>query len=116
MDVRSRIAELRERRDDALRAYKQRSRLVRAFRHRDFRLMWSGAFLSFIGSWVQTVAQGYLVFQLTHSPELLAFVSFCGSVPTTLLGPIAGSLADTLNRRRLLIVTQIIFASGAFYL
>jgi MFS family permease len=116
MNVRSRIAGLRERRDEAFQAYKDRSRLVRAFRHRDFRLMWGGAFLSFIGSWVQTVAQGYLVFQLTHSNQLLALVSFCGSVPTTIFGPIAGSLADIVDRKKLLVVTQIIFASGAFYL
>jgi MFS family permease len=78
--------------------------------------MWGGAFLSFIGSWVQTVAQGYLVYQLTHSFKLLALVSFFGSVPTTIFGPVAGSLADIVDRRKLLIATQIIYSCGAFYL
>jgi MFS family permease len=116
MDVRSRIASLRERRDDAFLAYKDRSRIVRVFRHRDFRLLWIGAFVSFIGSWVQNVAQGYLVFQITGSNKLLGLVSFFGMVPVTFLGPIAGTLTDTLNRRRLLVITQSLFAAGALFL
>jgi len=116
MDARSRIENLRERGDGIYRAYLGRSRLVRVFRHRDFRFLWTGTFLSFIGSWVQKVAEGWLVWQLTHSNYLLGLVMFCASLPTTVLGPIAGTLADTFNRRILLVVTQIIFALGAFYL
>lgn len=116
MDVRSRIALLRERRDGAVQAYRDRSKLVRVFRHRDFRFLWTGAFLSFIGSWVQKIAEGWLVYQLTGSTALLGLVVFCASVPTTILGPVAGTLADTFNRKTLLVVTQAIFAAGAFYL
>lgn len=116
MKVRSRIANLRERRIEALQAFRDRSRLVRVFRHRDFRLLWSGAFLSFIGSWVQNVAQGYLVFQLTKDNGLLGLVSFLSSVPTTVLGPVAGSIADTFNRKTILVICQVAFSIGALYL
>jgi MFS family permease len=92
------------------------NKLRRVFRHRDFRLLWSGAFLSFVGSWIQNIAQGYLVYQLTKSEYLLGLVSFFGMVPVTILGPIAGSLTDTLNKRMLLVVTQSIFALGAGFL
>ncbi len=116
MGARSRLSRLRERNSEVLEGYKDRSRLVRVFRHRDFRLMWTGAFLSFIGSWVQNIAQGYLVFELTKSNYLLGLVSFFGMLPVTFLGPIAGTLTDTLNRRRLLVLTQSIYAAGAFFL
>src|SRR5438445_8778070 len=116
MDVRFRIARLRESRDGIYQAYLDRSRLVRVFRHRDFRFLWTGAFLSFVGSWVQKVAEGWLVWQLTHSNYLLALVMFVASAPTMVLGPIAGTLADTFDRKMLLVVTQAVFALGAFYL
>ncbi|HVT13464.1 MAG TPA: MFS transporter [Fimbriimonadaceae bacterium] len=116
MDVRSRIADLREKQNQAYQAYRDRSRLVRVFRHRDFRLLWTGALVSFIGSWVQRLAEGWLVYQITGKASLLGLVVFCASVPTSILGPIAGTLADTFNRRTLLVVTQAIFAAGAFYL
>lgn len=110
------MTSLREKRNKAYQAYLDRSRIVRVFRHRDFRFLWTGAFLSFIGSWVQTVAQGFLVFQLTGRNDLLALVSFLSSVPISVLGPVAGSLADTFDRRKLLVLSQIMFAAGAFYL
>ncbi|MBC8064022.1 MAG: MFS transporter [Chlorobia bacterium] len=94
----------------------RRNKLQRVFRHRDFRLLWSGAFLSFIGSWIQTVAQGYLVYQLTHDKNLLGLVSFFGMLPVFFLGPIAGSLTDTLNKKALLVICQMVFAVGALYL
>ena len=102
--------------DDFYRVYQERSRLYRVFRHRDFRFLWTGAFLSFVGSWIQKIAEGWLVWQLTHNNYLLALVIPVASLPTTILGPIAGTLADTFNRRTLLVVTQILFAAGAFYL
>ena len=92
------------------------NKLKRVFRHRDFRLLWAGAFLSFTGSWIQTVAQGYLVYQLTHDKNLLGLVSFFGMLPVFFLGPIAGSLTDTLNKRVLLVTCQAVFALGALYL
>jgi MFS family permease len=92
------------------------NKLQRVFRHRDFRLLWTGAFLSFIGSWIQTIAQGYLVYQITKSEYLLGLVSFFGMLPVTIFGLFAGSLTDTLNKRFLLVVTQAIFALGAGFL
>src|SRR5690349_11901863 len=109
MDVRSRIAKLREQQQDGLQAFKDRSRLVRVFRHRDFRLLWGGAFLSFTGSWIQKIAEGYLVYELTKSTALLGLVIFIASVPTSIIGPISGTLADTFDRRKLLVLTQSIF-------
>lgn len=76
---------------------------------RDFRLLWIGAFLSFTGSWIQNVAQGYFVYQLTHDESKLAMVNFAWSMPVTLFGLFAGTLADTLHKRRVLVVTHIIY-------
>ncbi|AIE86806.1 MFS transporter [Fimbriimonas ginsengisoli] len=92
------------------------SKLVRVLSYHDFRLLWIGAFVSFTGSWIQSVAQGYFVYQLTQDESKLAWVSFCGSIPVFLLGFVAGSLADTLNKRTVLVVTQSIYAAGALYL
>lgn len=89
---------------------------ARAFRHRDFRLMWTGAFLSFTGSFVQNIAQGWLVYELTGDEAKLAFVTFCGMGPVAILGPFAGTLADTLNKKKVLVLSQLMFASGALFL
>lgn len=89
---------------------------LRAFRIRDFRLLWSGAFLSFMGTWIQSVAQGWLVYDLTRDESKLAWVSFCGMIPMALLGPIAGSFVDTWNRRRILVVSQLIYGVNALFL
>ena len=90
------------------------SKFVRVFRHRDFRIMWMGAFLSFVGSWVQNVGQGFLVYDITQSKEKLALISFCGMVPVTFLGPFGGSIVDRFDKRKLLIWTQVLLAVGAF--
>lgn len=92
------------------------NKLKRVFRHRDFRLLWSGAFLSFIGSWIEAVAQGYVVYQLTKSEYLLGLVTFFGMLPVTVIGLFAGSLADMFNKRILLVVTQSVFALGSMFL
>lgn len=85
----------------------------RAFQHRDFRYLWVGAFFSFVGSWIQNVAQGYLVYEMTGDKAKLAFVMFVNSVPSALLGPFAGAVTDTLNRRRILVVAQICLGVSA---
>jgi MFS family permease len=90
--------------------------MTRAFRHRDFRLLWIGAFLSFTGSWIQNVAQGWLVYELTGDKAKLAIVTFCQMAPVSILGPFAGTLADTLNKRHLLVAAQTTYAAGALYL
>lgn len=89
------------------------SKFHRVFRHRDFRLLWIGAFFSFIGSWIQNVGQGYLVYELTKSKEMLAWISFCSQIPVTFLGPFAGSLVDTMDKKKLLVYSQVFFACSA---
>src|SRR5438270_1049678 len=79
---------------------------LRALRHRNFKLFFSGQLISLIGTWMQQVAQSWLIFRLTHSPLLLGFVGFSGQIPSFILGPIGGHIADALDRRRVLVVTQ----------
>ena len=98
-----------------LRKFSQ-SNLYRVLSYSDFRLLWIGAFLSFTGSWVQNVAQGYFVYQMTGDESKLGFVSFCSSVPVFVFGFVAGTLADAFNKRTVLIIAQAIFAAGALFL
>ncbi len=74
--------------------------------HRQYRRYWTGLFVSNIGTWMQSVAQGWLVLRLSDSAFLLGLVGFAGSIPTLLLAPLAGVAADRLDRRRLLLATQ----------
>lgn len=74
--------------------------------HRPFRRYWIGLFLSNIGTWMQVVAQGWLVLRLSDSAFMLGLVGFLGSIPTLLLAPLAGVAADRLDRRKLLLTTQ----------
>jgi MFS family permease len=86
-----------------------RSRLataVRALRHRNFRLFFTGQLISLIGTWMQTVAESWLVYRLTGSALLLGTVGFCSQIPVFLLAPIGGTVADRHNRRRIIIATQ----------
>jgi MFS family permease len=82
--------------------------IIRALRHRNFRLFFGGQSLSLIGTWMQRIALGWLVYRLTNSPFLLGFVGFAGRIPAFLLTPLAGVLADRWNRQRLLILTQTV--------
>ncbi|MGH2460844.1 MAG: MFS transporter [Chloroflexota bacterium] len=77
-----------------------------ALRGRDFRLFWSGAFASNIGSWIQSIALSWLVLQLTNSPLALGVVNFAGTAPVLALSLFGGDFADRADRRMLLIVTQ----------
>lgn len=92
------------------------SNIYRVFSYSDFRLLWIGAFLSFTGSQVQNIAQGYFVYHLTQDESKLGFVSFCSSFAVFLFGFLAGSFADAFDKRAVLIITQAIFALGALYL
>ncbi|MBP6964248.1 MAG: MFS transporter [Armatimonadetes bacterium] len=85
-----------------------------AFRYRNYRLYWTGIVLSAIGSWVQNTAQGWLVYDLTHSSLMLGTVGFLGALPVTLLTLLAGVLADRVDRRRLLFLTQTVLMASAF--
>src|SRR5687767_10718239 len=79
---------------------------LRALRHRNFRLFTVGQSVSMIGSWMQQVAMGWLVYRLTNSAFLLGLVAFGAQGPSFILAPFAGVLADRLNRRRMVIVAQ----------
>lgn len=81
---------------------------------RDYRLLWWGMIISNVGTWMQMVAQGYLVYQLTHSPFALGLVGFVRAVPVLAFSLFAGVVADRVDRRKLLIVTQSL--AGVFAL
>lgn len=81
-----------------------------------FRIYWLGMFVSLIGTWIQTVAQSWLVFQLTNSAFLLGVVGFLGSIPIFVLSLFGGVLADRVNKRNILIFTQAAFMLLAFLL
>jgi MFS family permease len=91
--------------------------VVRALRNYDFRMFWSGNFLSNIGTWMQNVAQSWLVLTLTaNSAFWLGVVSFAGSIPFLLFTLFGGVVADRVDKRRLLLVTQSIMMVLAFIL
>ena len=90
--------------------------LVRALRHRNYRLFFGGQGISLIGTWMTRVATGWLVYRLTGSAFLLGLVSFAGQIPILFLGPFAGVWVDRLNRRRVLIITQILSMLQSFAL
>jgi len=80
----------------------------RALRHRNFRLFFVGQTISLVGTWMTRVATSWLVYRLTHSAMLLGTVSFAGQIPTFLFAPFAGVWIDRLDRRQVLIWTQIL--------
>ncbi len=79
---------------------------LRSLRHRNYRLFFAGQLISLIGTWIQIVAQSWLVYRLTGSEALLGLVGFAGQIPILLLAPFGGALADRSDRRRVLIGTQ----------
>jgi predicted MFS family arabinose efflux permease len=83
-------------------------RIFKAFQYRDFRLMWVGACTSSIGTWMQIVAQGWLIYRLSHSAFLLALDQFLAGIPIFLLSLIGGVVADRVERRRILLGSQYI--------
>ena len=88
----------------------------RALRHRNFRLFTTGQSLSLIGTWMQQVAIGWLVYRLTNSAFLLGLTAFVAQGPGFLLAPFAGELADRFNKHRIIIVTQTIMMLQALVL
>src|ERR1700704_2530986 len=79
---------------------------IRALRHRNFRLFFSGQIVSLIGTWMQTVAQSWLVYRLTGSSALLGSVNLASQIPVFLLSPAGGLVADRYSRHRVVIATQ----------
>jgi MFS family permease len=84
----------------------RRSGLLKVFRHRNYRLFFTGQLISLMGSWMQNTAQPWLVYGLTHSTVLLGVTSFCSTVPVFLMTPFGGMVADRVDRRKFLLVTQ----------
>jgi MFS family permease len=80
--------------------------LLRALRNRNYRLYVVGQLVSLVGTWMQTVAQNWLVYRLTGSPVQLGLIGFAGQIPVFLLSPIGGAVADRFNRPRVLLCTQ----------
>src|SRR5947209_18263621 len=89
-------------------------RILSALRHRDFRLFWAGNFLSNVGTWMQNVAQGWLVLQLTNSAFWLGLLGFASTVPILFFALIGGVIADHVNNRKLLMATQSLMMFSAF--
>jgi predicted MFS family arabinose efflux permease len=83
-------------------------RVFKAFQYRDFRLMWFGACTSSIGTWMQIVAQGWLIYRLSHSAFLLALDQFLGGIPIFLFSLIGGVVADRVERRKILLGSQYV--------
>src|SRR2546421_1078293 len=102
--------QIQERRDRGL------SEMFRALRHRNFLLFWSGAFLSNTGTWMQAVAQGWLVLQLSNSPFWLGVDGFMATAPGLVLTLAGGVFADLFDRRKLLIYTQTVAGMAALTL
>src|SRR6266705_3534028 len=84
----------------------QLTHTFRALRHRNFRLFLFGQIISLIGTWMQNVAQSWLVYRLTHSELLLGTAWFCSQIAVFALGPLGGLAADRFSRHRLIILTQ----------
>jgi predicted MFS family arabinose efflux permease len=88
-------------------------RVFKAFHYRDFRLMWIGACTSSVGTWMQIVAQGWLIYRLSHSAFLLALDQFLAGIPIFLFSLIGGVVADRAERRKILLVSQYIQMASA---
>jgi len=84
----------------------ERPALLRSLRHRNYRLFFTGQLISLIGTWMDTVAEAWLVYRLSHSPLLLGVAAFASQIPVFLLAPIGGLIADRYDRRKILIWTQ----------
>jgi MFS family permease len=84
------------------------SRILRALRHRNYRLFFGGQTVSLVGTWITRIATAWLVYRLTHSAFLLGLVGFAGQIPTLFLAPIAGVFVDRWNRHDVLLVTQVL--------
>ncbi|HTY55551.1 MAG TPA: MFS transporter [Candidatus Binataceae bacterium] len=88
----------------------------RALRHRNFRLFFTGQLISLIGTWMQMVAQGWLVLRLSNSPFVLGLVAFANYLPILLVSLFAGVIVDHVDRRRLIVCAQTVMMLSAFVL
>jgi MFS family permease len=88
----------------------------KVLKRRDFSIFWSAAFISNTGSWMQTIAVPFVVYQMTHSTTWLGFAAFMNFIPAMIAGPFGGSYADRHSRKRILLVTQTFMMISAFTL
>src|SRR5438128_12682547 len=93
-------------RRNSLAARYHHGHVFEAFQESDYRRFWVSQFFSNIGSWMQGVAQGYLVYRLTDSAFLLGFVGFANSIPSFFLMLFGGVVADHVDRRRVVKISQ----------
>lgn len=116
--VSSRSGESNQERDgaEAKEDFASRGGALSALAHRNYRIFFGAQILSLPGTWLQLVAEGWLVYQLTGSALALGVIRFLHTIPVTLLSVFAGGLADRYDKRRLLIVTQSIAMLMAFAL
>jgi predicted MFS family arabinose efflux permease len=91
-------------------------RVFKAFHYREFRLMWFGACTSSIGTWMQNVAQSWLVFSISKSAFMLGLNDFLGQIPIVMFSLIGGVIADRIDRRRVLLGSQYVQMTSAFLL
>lgn len=91
-------------------------RMLAALHHRNFRLFWFGQMISLVGTWMQSVALGWLVLQMTNSAFKLGLVSTLGTLPVLFVAPLGGVLADSLNKRNVIVITQTTAMVLAFIL
>ncbi len=91
-------------------------RTFKAFHYRDFRLLWFGACTSSIGTWMQEIAQNWLVLEMTNSARLLALDAFLGDIPIFLFSLVGGVIADRVDRRKLLLGSQYVQMTSALTL
>jgi MFS family permease len=82
--------------------------LLRALRHRNYKLFFSGQLISLIGTWMQGLAMGWLVYRLSNSAFMLGLVGFASQIPTLFLSPFAGVFLDRWNKHKTIVVTQIL--------
>jgi predicted MFS family arabinose efflux permease len=92
------------------------SRTFHAFTYRDYRLLWAGAFTSSVGTWMQEVAQNWLILTMTGSAFLLGLDAFLGDAPFLAFSLFGGVLADRVDRRRILLGSQLVQLTSAFLL
>jgi MFS family permease len=90
--------------------------IFRALRYRNFRIFFMGQGVSLVGTWMQAIAMSWLVYRLTNSAFMLGVVGFVSQAPLFFLTPFAGLMADRMDRRRILICTQILFMAQALAL
>jgi len=88
--------------------------IFRAFRHKNYRLFFTGQCISVIGTWIQSIALSWLVYDITGSALYSGIASFCSQIPVILLVPLTGVTVDTFNRQKIILITQILSMCQAF--